>query len=328
MLVVVALSMWLSNMCFAKAHASIFPTEYLTTTSINTTLYGNVVGLNTSIPPIRLTIMSLSHEMQQHRLSTALERATQQPAGDSQFVRLYKKLNARAPIVLATVGGSITAGNRIQKSKSYGNVLLEWFESKFPASIGRHVYINLGTPSCGSYFFQHCLNQLLHRKNVTKSDVDLWIMDTAANDIILSESPAKWLHLEATVRNILSADNCPTLMFIYFAAGYDKKWSNTEVEQQLVANHYGLATTSWLRFMQHTGGYKAKNLGRWLADGRTHPTIEGHALAARILQHLILRELLRVKEPSPYTFPHVMKGGFPDDPAPICQSFQSNQESW
>eukprot|EP00959_Pyramimonas_sp_CCMP1952_P397890 8336803-Pyramimonas_sp.AAC.1 len=264
-----------------------------------------------------------------------LERVSFFPDDSSQFTTFYDKLKTRAPIVLATVGGSITAGNRIQQSKSYGHVLLEWLNSKFPTTSGsNHTYVNVGVPAHSSLHFHFCLKHVfnqraraLSREYLTVSDVDLWILDTAANDIILDTGPARWSHLEATVRSILLAGGAPTLLFVYFAAGYNGHWSNTESDQQRVATHYGIAAISWTNFILNTGGYEPHQRGHWLVDGRTHPTEEGHALAALMLKYVLMRALNTTTTTSTHRILSPMKGGYSDDPAPICEHLTASQES-
>lgn len=57
-----------------------------------------------------------------------------------------RKLSRREPIVVAAVGGSITAGAMLSGSPTYMQLFLDWLQRRFPTAAdgGNHTYVNLG----------------------------------------------------------------------------------------------------------------------------------------------------------------------------------------
>jgi len=265
----------------------------------------------------------------------ALSTAVANDGDSGRLQTLRSKLQQGRGINIGVVGGSISNGNRIDKSKSYGNKLLLWFQINFPNGV--HRLYNLAVGAKDSSYFHYCLDANFKRKyqnSLSINKIDLWVIEHAANDVALLHTPAingsvsfRWAHLEAEVRLLRNQPSSPAIIFIYFAHGMDGKFTNTQVTHELVAKHYGIPSISWIDYMRASNGYKPKTLGKYLADGRTHPTIVGHQIAAQLLVHIIQHSFTKSPVPEVEVVPN-MPGGFEYDPHPVCLDFTVPESSW
>lgn len=227
--------------------------------------------------------------------------------GDTQYAKIrkglpntYAKLVTEKELVIAYIGGSITAGASAENvsKESYRSLTTAWFEQQFPdAAITE---INLGFGSAGSKLPAYYVKtELVPRRP------DLIFLECAINDYIergtvsLSEVEAQY---ETVIRQLRIAD--PTCEFVALYTTNAEVSATDEffeqaAAQDAVAKHYGIPSINIGRQLRMRYGLRESKQNGQLTQGwkrvfvdDVHPNSEGHAFYAACITDVLESVLL------------------------------------
>ncbi|BEI80571.1 hypothetical protein CcaverHIS002_0111000 [Cutaneotrichosporon cavernicola] len=173
----------------------------------------------------------------------AMRRSVAYSGSNHRLRRTLAKMRAGEPFSMGVIGGSVSAGHGMDRSKEYmqsimHQVLFDYLNSKFPSAQpavdGRHtknsnrnVYWNGAQRARGSDYFSFCASLHLN------TDVDLVIVELAVNDRL---DPVNIKHFENLMRYLLQLPSQPAvlvvntfaLMFWAIATGGDLNFGNAQ----------------------------------------------------------------------------------------------------
>lgn len=208
-----------------------------------------------------------------------LARSLLSPGDPRRLQAVFSKARRGEPIVVAAIGGSITAGGVATKEAEsrYVNQIAAWFRERFPAVEVRA--INAGVGATNSMY-----GAARVQPHVLAHDPDLVIVEFAVNDF--DDRDFAESH-EGILRQILAARPETAVMCLFFMHG---KGQNAQTWQQMLGRHYGLPMVSFRDAMwpEFSAGRLAWR--DYYAD-EVHPNDAGHEVAAAFLRRLLAEHL-------------------------------------
>ncbi len=148
---------------------------------------------------------------------------------------VFAKARRGEPIVVAALGGFITAGGERTKDPAnrYISQVSKWFQEKFPNS--KVTFVNAGIGSTNSGY-----GALRVQRDVLSKNPDFVIVEYAVNDwfagFLLDDS------YEGVLRQILSNPKQPAVMELFFN---HPDGNSAQKEQVRLGNYYGLPMVSF-----------------------------------------------------------------------------------
>ncbi len=234
-------------------------------------------------------------------------RPAQSLVARSGLPHLRAKLDARNPVTVAFLGGSITQNGG---ADGFVSMLPAWLESRAPG-VKVHA-INAGLAATGSDFGAKRIDRdvLVHRP-------DLVVVEFAVND----GSRECTADMERLVRKVRLADAQTDMLFLYTIMD----WSLPKLERgsfpksvrqhEQVAAHYDIPTIAL--------GYEAARkirAGEWtwanFSPDACHPTPNGYASYNHDLA-AVLPALIAVAGPRPAALPPSLTPGLVEYPPPV-----------
>lgn len=205
--------------------------------------------------------------------------------------QVMKQAQAKEPVSVAFLGGSITQGSLSSApDKCYASLVYKWWKEKFPDT--DITYINAGIGGTTSQFGVSRVHQ-----HVLSQKPDFILTEFAVND----ENDEFFRETyEGLIREMLSDENAPALMLMNNVF-YDDRGS-AEEQHLMVAKHYDLPMVS----MKSTILPQIKNgsiKNRDITPDDLHPNDAGHELVASVIIYMleqIYRELDAPEEPAKY----------------------------
>ena len=188
--------------------------------------------------------------------------------GDAARVQhALAKARRGEPIVVGTIGGSITQGASASAEENrWPNRVAQWWRATFPQSVV--TLVNAGIGATGSDVGAHRVQAHLLDKHP-----DFIVAEYAVNDSI---NPMAGETLEGLVRQILRQPNHPALMLLFTM---DDHGRNVQDAHKAVGAHYRLPMVSC-----RDGLWPEIEAGRmkWddIAADMVHPNDRGHAFCA------------------------------------------------
>ncbi|CAK9784892.1 hypothetical protein CC85DRAFT_271612 [Cutaneotrichosporon oleaginosum] len=160
----------------------------------------------------------------------ALRRSVAYSGSNHRLRRVLAKMRAGEPFSMGVLGGSVSAGHGMHRSKEdeahiMHRVLFDHLDSQFPAAEPaaegrvekggkRNVYWNGAQPARGSDYFSYCSALHLNR------DVDLVIVELAINDPFGLNYVQ---HFENLVRSLLELPSQPAVLVVNsFALSFER----------------------------------------------------------------------------------------------------------
>jgi len=154
--------------------------------------------------------------------------------GDTARVQhVLAKARQGEPVVVAAIGGSITAGARAStEANRWGNLVAQWWRERFPKT--KIDFINAGIGATGSNIAAHRASAQLLRYHP-----DFVVAEFAVNDPNNQEAAET---LEGLVRQVLSQPNQPGMMLLFTM---NNQGGNAQEWHSKVGAHYGLPMVSF-----------------------------------------------------------------------------------
>ena len=206
-------------------------------------------------------------------------RSLVSPGDPQRLQAVFAKARRGEPIVVAAIGGSITAGGTATKQAEsrYVEQVAGWFREHFPAVEVRTV--NAGIGGTNSIY-----GAARVQPHVLAHGPDLVIVEFAVNDFDDRDFAESY---EGLLRQILTARPETAVVCLFFMHG---KGQNAQTWQQMLGRHYGLPMVSFRDAMwpEFSAGRLAWN--DYYAD-EVHPNDAGHLVAAALLRKLLAEQL-------------------------------------
>ena len=124
---------------------------------------------------------------------------------------MVERLESGGTVRMAVLGGSVSAGTsmrvRPDQSGLFHRKFQRWLESRFPGANISHT--NAAMPAVPPAYMEQCL--LLH----VPADVDLVLMESAANMCALHDCPTGMLSVERMLRQLLNLERRPAIIFVH-----------------------------------------------------------------------------------------------------------------
>ena len=202
-------------------------------------------------------------------------------------------------ISIAIIGGSISAGGGLNQDKEdlrgiYYQIFANWWKKTVEPFTGSIAKVNnLAIGGTSSNFFAFCYKALLN----PATDMDLVLLDFTVNDYVLlkdSKFPMA-LPLEQLTREILRDENSPSLIFVNFIQGQNKRPTCNNLEnhgQTRIAENYGITSLSLRNFF--CSSPPSEGFSEFFASDGIHPSILSHAQIASMIINYVRQTMLRV----------------------------------
>lgn len=204
-----------------------------------------------------------------------MERSIISGGNIARFQTAFKKAQAKVPMTIGFIGGSITQGSLASTSKNcYAYHVFEWWKNKFPDT--EFSYINAGIGATTSQFGVARVDS-----DLLSYEPDVVFLEFSVND----GSELKYFEtFEGLVRKILLHKK-QIALFMFNNVCYD-----TGFNAQLIHNRIGLYYDLPIVSMKQSIYQEIIN-GRMNAPDITpdnlHPNDKGHRLVADIIDHLL-----------------------------------------
>jgi len=188
----------------------------------------------------------------------------------ARLQKVFAKARAGQPIVVAAIGGSITAGAKASKwSLNYCSLVGSWWQKAFPNTAV--TVVNAGVGATGSNYAAFRAERDLLSKHP-----DFVVVEFAVNDAASSSSQPAY---EGLLRQILSQPQQPAVLMLFMM---HEGGGNAQAFQVPVGKHYNLPMisyrdASWPEIQ--AGTFKWDDIE---AD-QVHPNDAGHAFAAKLV---------------------------------------------
>ena len=202
----------------------------------------------------------------------------------------YKALRGE-DINLAVLGGSITAGATLYKTKDDGKIYFkafaEWWNKVFgTVTKSRLRYKNYGIGATGSDFYAYCLQNYLSPNNT-----DLVIWELSANDYhrFDNRDVPPTMPLELLIRNIRRLHSAPAIFAVHFFRGQDyiKEGDCNNLEgdgANYILKYYEVPAVSWRKLVcRKLIASGSKGFHKLFASDDSHPNVLGHAQVAFLM---------------------------------------------
>ena len=256
---------------------------------------------------------------------------------------------------VAVLGGSISAGATLFKSKSenkvYFRAFADWWNNIFgTVTNSKMTSQNFAIGATGSDYFAYCLENFVQMNNT-----DFVIWELSANDYhrFDNRDVPPTMPMELLMRNLLRLDNGPAILGVHFFRGQDyiKEGDCNNLEgdgANYVLKYYSVPAVSWRKLVcKKLIASGVKGFRRIFSSDDSHPSLLGHAQVSflmieyfRSVMKDIINELLQpaqatldpkqqvtipVEEPSPIVKPIYSKSELVSQ-APICYTFNVPSE--
>jgi lysophospholipase L1-like esterase len=197
-------------------------------------------------------------------------------AGNAERLQaVFAKAARGEPIVVAAIGGSITAGGAATKQapNHYFEQVATWFREHFPKSTVRAV--NAGIGATNSHY-----GAARVEPHVLAHDPDVVIVEFAVNDFDTRDFAESY---EGLLRKILATRPETAVICLFFMHG---QGDNAQTWQQMLGRHYGLPMVSFRDAMWPEFSAGRLTWKDFYADV-VHPNDAGHVAAAAMLRDLL-----------------------------------------
>eukprot|EP00794_Sanderia_malayensis_P005657 gene5657-6353_t len=197
---------------------------------------------------------------------------------------VYKALKGNN-INMAVLGGSISAGATLYKSKNYDKIYFKVFADWWNKMIGSITKSNITYKSyaigaTGSDFFAYCL-----KNYVSPNDTDLIIWELAANDYhrFDNRDVPPTMPLELLMRNMLRLKSSPAIIGANFFRGQDfiKEGGCNNLEgdgADYILRYYDVPAVSWSKLIcRKLIASGSEGFRKVFASDDSHPNVLGHA---------------------------------------------------
>ncbi len=201
-------------------------------------------------------------------------RARVSDGDPARLWRVFARARRGETVVVAVIGGSITAGASASKPEfRYGNRVAAWWREQFPKATIK--FINAGIGATGSDY-----GALRVQRDLLKEHPDFVIVEYAVND---PQEPRCAETLEGVVRQILNSPRQPAVMLLFTM---HQNGSNAQEWHGKVGRYYGLSMVSFRDALWPEIQAGRLNWSDVEAD-IVHPNDRGHGYAAQFITHLL-----------------------------------------
>ena len=216
-----------------------------------------------------------------------IARSLVSPGDGQRLQAVFAKAARGEPIVVAAIGGSITAGGPATKQveSRYVEQAAGWFRTHFPGVTVRAV--NAGIGATNSHY-----GAARVQPDVLAHDPDLVIVEFAVNDFDNRDFAESF---EGLLRQILATRPQAAVLCLFFMHG---KGENAQTWQQMLGRHYCVPMVSFRDAMwpEFSSGRRAWR--DYYAD-EVHPNDAGHLAAADCVCRLLAQQLAPLKPTAP-----------------------------
>ena len=200
----------------------------------------------------------------------------------SRLQTVFAKAQKGGTITLGVIGGSITrAGAKIAIDKRYANVMLAWWQKKFPQT--KFELINAGIGATRSDY-----GAMRVRHDLLDKSPDLVVVEFATNDL---DTPEYAESYEGLIRQILNTPQKPAVMLLFMTR---KDGTNVQVPEIKIGSHYQLPMISYRNAVWNEM-QKGKLLWEQICPDEVHPNEAGHALAGGLLCETLQKAFQKFK---------------------------------
>jgi lysophospholipase L1-like esterase len=206
-------------------------------------------------------------------------RSTVSSGDPARLAAVFAKARRGEPLVVAAIGGSITAGGAAtaHRESRYVEQVAAWFRERFPGVDVRA--INAGIGATNSFYGAARL-----QPDVLAHAPDVVIVEFAVNDFDNREFAESY---EGLIRQVLVARPHAAVLGLFFMHG---KGENAQNWQQILGRHYGLPMVSFRDAMWPEFSAGRIAWSDYYADV-VHPNDAGHLTAAAFLRGLLDKQL-------------------------------------
>ena len=207
--------------------------------------------------------------------SEIIENSVINEGNIARFHAAFKKAEAKEPMTIGFIGGSITQGALSSTIETcYAYLVLKWWQEKFPLT--SFTYVNAGIGATTSQF-----GVARVESDLLSYEPDVVFLEFSVNDSL----ELKYFEtFEGIVRKILTYKKQPAL-FMFNNVCYDTGM-NAQAIHNRIGKHYDLPIVSMKSSIYKAmldGTYQTKEL----TLDNLHPNDKGHRLIADLLIHLL-----------------------------------------
>ena len=188
----------------------------------------------------------------------------------SRLKAVMKKAEARKPVTVAVIGGSITQGSSATKPEnSYASIMKKWWQETFPETTIN--YVNAGIGGTDSYLGVHRMGPDLLDYNP-----DFVIVEFSVNDANNSFYKTTYENL---VRRVILQDNSPAVLLLYMTQDDGTSAQNNHV---YTGFNYKLPQISYHDMILKE--LEAERI-KWteISPDNIHPNDKGHAICGEVI---------------------------------------------
>jgi len=207
-----------------------------------------------------------------------LHRSVLQYGDDTRLWDVFRRADARKPLVIGAIGGSITQGAwATSRERTYVGLVFDWWKATFPGV--QMTLINAGIGQTDSLYG----NERLER-DLLRYQPDFVITEWANNDAGTPEMQNSYRRL---LTRILAAPSYPAVLML-FTMGRD--WTTHEDNQVPVGKELNLPMVSLRQALM-----PIEQSGQMDPSDRTadivHPNDLGHRIIAQLVAYRLLSSL-------------------------------------
>ena len=183
---------------------------------------------------------------------------------------VMRKAEAKEPVTVAVIGGSITQGSSASKPEnSYAAIMRDWWEQTFPDT--PVTYVNAGIGGTDSYLGVHRMNE-----DLLEYKPDFVIVEFSVNDEDGNFYKATY---ENVVRRILLQDNEPAVLLLYMT---QDNGTSAQPSHGFVGFYYELPQLSYHDMIMNEVRSGAIAWGD-ISPDNIHPNDKGHAICGELI---------------------------------------------
>jgi len=202
--------------------------------------------------------------------ANALSRSVFDGGDIARLQKVFAKARAGQPIVVAAIGGSITAGAKASKwSLNYCSLVGAWWQKAFPnAAI---TVVNAGVGATGSNYAA-----FRAQRDLLSKHPDFVVVEFAVNDAASTSSQPAY---EGLLRQILSQQQQPAVLLLFMM---HEGGGNAQGFQVPIGKHYNIPMIS---YRDATWPEIQAGTMKWddIEADQVHPNDAGHAFAAKLV---------------------------------------------
>lgn len=222
---------------------------------------------------------ALDKTIDDYRITDAmLTRSVRAEGNMARIAKALKKAKDGGEVTIGFIGGSVTEGaGATGTEKSYAGRVAQWWRDAFPNATIRTV--NAGIGSSGSLIGVHRVQE-----DLLTHQPDFVVVDFAVNDRA-EEDPLETETYESLIRRLLNSPSAPGVLLLFMVTS---DGSSAQEAQARIGNHYDLPMISY-----HDAIWPEVENGKYtwsyLSGDTVHPTDDGHAIVASLLENYLLQ---------------------------------------